>query len=260
MDEYGGFTPEGLSSGEREAREQVSPRILVPLDGTERALSALPIAKALADLEGGTLHVVHVCEERLLPPRELAGRLGLVPEDLAGTVIDEMAGDPGHSILSLAAGLARARIVIAAHSEHENKRLGHVTRAVLAHTRCPVFLVRPERGLDPWALQRLVLPHDGSARTAAALQPAVDLAERAGASLFVLHVATWAGEPRPDALTVPSYVDQPQYEWPEWAREFLEQMEMAWRLPRELQPRLFLSKGNPGQEIVRFAEQRRIDL
>src|SRR5512132_528005 len=147
MDEYGGFTPEGLSSGEREAREQVSPRILVPLDGTERALSALPIAKALADLEGGTLHVVHVCEERLLPPRELAGRLGLVPEDLAGTVIDEMAGDPGHSILSLAAGLARA---------HRDRRsLG--AREQAARPRHP-------RGARPRQVSRLPRPPGAGSR------------------------------------------------------------------------------------------------
>ena len=38
------------------------PVILVPLDGSEQALSALPVAKVLGEIERAALHIVYVGE------------------------------------------------------------------------------------------------------------------------------------------------------------------------------------------------------
>ena len=59
---------------------------------------------------------------------------------------------------------------------------------------CPVVLVPSIRGRHPWALRQLVLPHDGTPTSAAAIAPTADLASRAGAELVVLHVATPGAE------------------------------------------------------------------
>ena len=45
----------------------MTPRALVvPLDSTEPALAAVPVAKRLGELQGATLHFVHVAPERAL--------------------------------------------------------------------------------------------------------------------------------------------------------------------------------------------------
>ena len=38
------------------------PVILVPLDGSEQALAALPVAKVLGGIERAALHILHVGE------------------------------------------------------------------------------------------------------------------------------------------------------------------------------------------------------
>ena len=41
------------------------PVILVPLDGSKQALSALPVAKVLGEIERAALHILHVGEHEL---------------------------------------------------------------------------------------------------------------------------------------------------------------------------------------------------
>jgi nucleotide-binding universal stress UspA family protein len=234
---------------------------MVPLDGSERSLVALPVAKALAEIEGATIHVLHVCD-RDVPARELCAGLHLAKEQLTGVVLDELTGMPAARIVELAGRIPDSMLVMAAHAQEVEvgNELGPVTEQVLANVSCPVVLVRPELGARPWSLKRILLPHDGSPVTAAGFLPAVRLAELAEAEILVLHVATLSGEPAPGSLPVPPYVDQPHLEWPEWTREFLERMEVFTDLPTTQQPRLFLSKGDPGHEILRFATEQRVDL
>ena len=66
------------------------------------------------------------------------------------------------------------------HSGAEaGKMLGRTAMKVLHNAPCPVVLVPPERGATPWHLQHVLVPHDGTPTTSAALQPAAELAERA---------------------------------------------------------------------------------
>ena len=51
------------------------PAILVPLDGSEQALAALPVAKVLGGIERAALHILHVGEHEPAG-EELRGRLG----------------------------------------------------------------------------------------------------------------------------------------------------------------------------------------
>ncbi len=243
--------------------EKRAATIVVPIDGSVHALVALPVAKGLAEILGATLHVVHVAE-RILPPRELLPRLGLTPEQLRGSVIDQAAGRPAEGIVRLARHLHSVLIVMCTHTGVEEPvgELGPIAREVIRDAPCPVVLVRPERGLRSWALQRVLLPHDGTPTTAAAIGPAADLAHRAKAELLVLHVAA-PGAPRPaeqGTFAAPRYLDQPQHEWPAWTREFLARMRSLGHPPEAVKMRLSLASGDPGAEIVRFAEARNADL
>ena len=75
--------------------------IIVPLDGSTHSLVALPVATTLAALEGATVHIAHVAE-RSLPPREMLQKLGLTPEALRGSVLDQATGPPAVGIVRLA--------------------------------------------------------------------------------------------------------------------------------------------------------------
>ena len=51
------------------------PVILVPLDGSKQALSALPVAKVLGEIERAALHILYV-GEREVSGEELRSQLG----------------------------------------------------------------------------------------------------------------------------------------------------------------------------------------
>lgn len=236
-----------------------SPTIIVPLDGTDHARVALPVARELAALMGAVLHVVHIAE-RPAPPRDRLRELGLDPARIGHTVLDERRGSPGAGVLDVARELGSSMVVICPYTglERPARLLGHVADEVLRRAECPVVLVDPRRGTAPWHLRRVLLPHDGTPTSAAAFVPAADLALRAGARVDVLHVAT-PGEPvEQGTMTAPRYVDHPEHEWPQWAAEFLARLRARSPGPADLH--LYLTRGEPGPAILRFAAEHDVDL
>jgi nucleotide-binding universal stress UspA family protein len=217
----------------------------------------------LAELEQATLHVVHVGEP-ILPPDQLLQTLGLTRDQLRGSVIAQAGGVPAASIVRLASEWRSLLIVMCTRTNvaGAGDRLGSVAGAVVREAPCPVVLLRPELGGGPRSLRRILVPHDGTPSTAAALQPAMDLAGRSGAELEVLHIAAPdASHPaEPGTLTVPQYLDQPQHDWPAWTREFLARTWGRCHSPPTVRSRLFLRTGEPGAEIVRFASEHQSDL
>lgn len=240
-----------------EQRAGRSPTVFVPLDGSPGAARALPVARALADLEGASVHLVHATD-RARPAREVVGQLGLSPEAAFGTVLDEVVGPSPEALLELAGQIPSARIVL--WNEGGETGLSPALARVLAEAECPVVAVGARCGPGPWSVRRVLLPHDGSPLTSTALGLPLRLARLAGAALFVLHVADLFGPRGPGALPVPTYVDQPQHEWAEWSREFLARIEAFWDLAASARPQLMLTRGEPWEEVVRFASRRQIDL
>lgn len=237
--------------------------VVVPLDGTLPALAAVPVANALADTVGATLHVLHVCER---PRRQAAllRSLGLSPEEMEGFVLDQRTGRPAQGILRYAGELRHPTVVICTHTGMEKPRgtIGSVAEEVILGAHCPVVLVQPERGLEPWALRRILLPHDGTPATTAAMDPAGDLAELTGAEVLVVYVAA-PGEPaptEPGSFAAPRYLDQPQHEWPAWASEFISRMSALGHPTSEVQLTLLMAAGDPGEQIVRVSREHESDL
>jgi len=138
--------------------------------------------------------------------------------------------------------------------------LGNTATNVLRHAPCPVVLVPPGHGLSAWHLHHVLVPHDGTPTTSAALRPAAELAERASAELLVAHVTDIGAAPaEAGSLTTPRYVDQPQHEWPAWTSEFVKRLACVCPLGH-LHVRLVLARGNPAAEIVRLAKKQSTDL
>jgi nucleotide-binding universal stress UspA family protein len=235
--------------------------LIVPLDASEQALAAVSVARRLAQLQGGTLHFVHCAPESELA--DVLQKLGLSADEMRGSIMDAQAGEPAAGILRTARHSRAALIVMTMQrgSSASGKVLGGIAHAVLENAPCPIVLVRPDRGITPWELHRILLPHDGTPTTSAAIPPAAALAAMAGAELEVLHVAAPGSSPPEEqgSLTPPRYVDQPQHEWPAWAGEFLERLGGACDL-ESLKVHMSLGTGAPGDEVIRSAAKNSSDL
>ena len=234
--------------------------ILVPLDGSEQALAALPVAKVLGEIERAALRIVHV-GKRGPPDAALLKRLRLAVPLLDDSTVDVRTGEPAAEIL-LAAGEMKPRlIVMCTHTAAKpRKMLGSTATDVLRNAPCPVVLVPPGRGSIAWHLHHVLVPHDGTPTTSAALRPAAELAERASAELLVAHVTDISAAPaEPGSFTTQRYVDQPQHEWPAWTSEFVKRLACICPLGH-LHVRVVLAHGNPAAEIVRLAKKQSTDL
>ncbi|MGP0095141.1 MAG: universal stress protein [Xanthobacteraceae bacterium] len=239
------------------------PTLLVPLDVSTNATAVLSVARGLAHLKGATVVLIHVGRKTLAPDK-LLGRMRLAAEDVRGLVIDQRKGSPADAIVREAAARHSVLIVMGTSARPDGllHASGGVLGDVLLSAPCPVVLVPSVRGRHPWALRQLLLPHDGTPTSAAAIAPTADLASRAGADLVVLHVAT-PGAERPAELGTfdgPRYLDQPQHAWPAWSREFLERVR-GFAFPANIEKiRLVLARGEAGAAILEFAQSNASDL
>ncbi len=235
--------------------------ILLPLDGSQPALNALPVAKVFAALEGAPVRILHVAD-RTPALAELAVQLGVPPSELRGASIEARRGEASATILRAAEEVARL-VVLCTHTKPTQPAeiLGATALAVLRKAACPVVLVNPGLELGAWSLRMVLVPHEGTPATSGALGPAAELARRAGAELLVLQVAA-AGVGTPaeaGSLSPPVYLDQAQHEWPAWTGEFIARL--ACHCPLEgLRVRLLLGHGAPSQEILRVAQEQAADL
>ena len=241
--------------------------VLVALDGSPAAATALPIAHAVAGQLDATLAILHIAAA-LLSESDLRQRLYLDRPDAEALPIRAGVGEPATEILRAASAPGVVLVILTTHGEGraDGRRLGRVAEAVVAGSTSPILLVRPEAveklETDAMALRRLLLPLDGAPTTAMALRPTTALAARLGASLDLLYVADPRQLPplEPGSIGVPYYVDQPQHEWPHWASEVIERMCMCCAdCPPGVPIRLFLSSGEVGSEIARFAAVHRED-
>jgi nucleotide-binding universal stress UspA family protein len=237
--------------------------VLIVLDGTSRALAAVPIGLELSTVLDVTPHIVYV-GERELAPTELAGGIGLDRDQLDRFSVEQVVGDAASGILALAADYDATAIVaptlLGSEVELEDEPSPLVAQ-IASRASCPLVLVACARGLAPWRVEEILVPYDGTPSTAVALAPAAKLADRASSHLFVLYVADSHTAPPAErgAITVPHYVDQPQHEWPAWAGEFLDRFTCMCDFDTS-RLRLFVAHGHPGGEIVRFAREHGIDL
>ena len=174
--------------------------VLVPLDGSLHATTAVPVARELGELYHATVVVFHVTDDALASAA-LVDRMSLSSEDVRGLVVERSPGAAAVAIVREAAEREAALIVMCPRTRTDRgaRILGTVAEAVLRAAPCPVVLVPPTRGRGHWALRRLLLPHDGTPTSAAVIGPATQLASTAAAELVVLHVAT-PGTERPQSL------------------------------------------------------------
>lgn len=243
-----------------------APLVLVPLDGSEEAKTALPVARVVAQASHASIQVIHAAD-RPLSHDELVERVGLRREEMRGLVVEHSVGTAVDVVIGTAGEKAAMLIAMATRGRTDYR--GRVVRPNVEETirrsPCPVLLVRPETRAKTGAttrLRRLLLPLDGAPSSAAVTHPALELADRAEAEVDLVFVADRGRSPQePGTLTAPRYLDQPQHEWPAWVAEFLSRFGTALG-HRAAGPstRIFLRAGRPADEILRLALERDSDL
>jgi nucleotide-binding universal stress UspA family protein len=242
------------------------PLILIPLDGTAEARTALPAARRIAGYVQAELAVLHVRAEPA-PAADLPELLGLDPAERADLALEQAAGEPPAEIVRTARDREVWLVVMTSTAEPspETPKIGGTAAAVLEAIGCNVLVVRPGQAEPRRTLslvRHILLPLEGSPGAAAAVAPAAELARRLGARLDLLHIATLhqAQPQETGTLTAPRYLDAPEHEWPGWADEFRRRFGPAGAELPPAEVRLHVVRGDPGAEIIRHARDRHSDL
>ena len=180
--------------------------IVVPLDGSPLAESALVPAVAVARALGTRIHLLRVRESDARgtasvlplqkPPQSdlitVAARL----QDEVGPVVDvvELEGAPADAIVGYARRVNAAFLVMATRRHDGTGRsiLSSVTDTVVRHAGIPVLLTGPEtvptRRSAPWECRRVLIPVDASRVSRRIIYPATRLATALGARVTLLRV------------------------------------------------------------------------
>jgi nucleotide-binding universal stress UspA family protein len=192
--------------------------LLVPLDGSRLAEAALPAAAYLAEKLHASMALVHVLERDA--PSSVHGEVHLTGEEEAkkylanlartlpaGLTVEqhvhpEATEDVARSIAGYVRELKQDLVVLSAHGRRGLRDLFRrpIGQQVPAYGTAPVLVLRSgdRDQAAPFSLQRILVPLDDRAEHAAALEPAVVLAQACGATLYLLRVVptpeTLAGE------------------------------------------------------------------
>lgn len=179
--------------------------IVVPLDGSELAEAAIPVAAAIALPSGARINLVTVALTYAVPVDaqiDTLTRYGLkraladLESRFPGVTKTDLAGDPSHEIVKHANSIDADLIVMATHGRSGFRKLllGSVADRVITTSSVPVLLVK---GVDsdnapsaasPTLINRIVLSLDGNEPGAEAARYGMELARLLGAETVVVYV------------------------------------------------------------------------
>jgi nucleotide-binding universal stress UspA family protein len=243
--------------------------VLVPLDGSELAARALPLARIVAS-QGAEFTLATVLPGDPQPGRTRgpADYLQEVAASLraAGVVVHTTVrlGEPAAALLDLVAECGADLVVMATHGRSGLGRavLGSVADQVVRSSPIPVLLLHPSQHHTE-RLRTLLVPVDGTPGGAVALAAAVPLARTSGARLILVRATVplpmWLYGPTLGLNTGPLIGPM----WDEDARQAAETYAegLAGRLRRAgLVAEGQGISGQPGAAIVAAAEAVDADL
>ncbi|MDP2731167.1 MAG: universal stress protein [Dehalococcoidales bacterium] len=185
--------------------------ILVPLDGSELAEVALPYAEELSGRLGSNVTLIHVAGPLHYAPdrlyntylahmaqitRQLAERYVAEPERKKGIKVEAkmLAGEPAEEIIDYSEKIDAGLIIMATHGQSGIKRwpMGSVAERVMRVSKQPVWLIRARDARsdmrEKGALDRALVPLDGSKESEAVIPYIEELASRLEADVILLQV------------------------------------------------------------------------
>jgi nucleotide-binding universal stress UspA family protein len=260
----------------------MTPKIVVPLDGSPLAEAALPWAQTLA--RRGTTEVVLVSviemptefaawitADQIREQAELAGMIderrtyvedAATRHDLESATIDIRFGAPIREILACVTepGRSTPLILMSTHGYGGFKRLafGSVALQIIHNYEGPIMTVRDETPVVKPRLERLLIPVDGSEFSSSAVERTLQLLGEPYPQLHLVRVLgtpNWA-LPAIEHGLVAEFLDASR----EWAQEQLDEQSgrataAGYAVTAELRPR-----GNIIEEIIDAAESSGSDV
>jgi len=227
-------------------------KILTALDGSKTSESVIPHLELLLASEDADVTLVQVVSgnapERL---HQATAYLNRVAAGLRakGAVVetDVRSGAPAFELANLAAGGGFSLLLMCSRGKSGLKRilLGSVAEEVLRRSTVPVMIVHPQsKPAEKSRPRKIVVPLDGSARSASILPHVAALAKAFGARLLFMTIV----EPRAKSGYPVEIV----------ARNLFREQKKLHRLgiPTELAIRY----GDPVEEILSFSDVQKADL
>ena len=187
--------------------------LLVPLDGSALAETALPAAVSLAAHNNAVITLLHIIERDA--PSTVHGERHLRTADEAKTYLDDLARHafpPGMKVSchvheaemrDVARGIAdhllelhHDTVVMTSHGHGGLKAMlfGRIAEQVVALGSMPILLVRPKEGAkESFSCRRILIPHDGVPAHEPGLAAGMQLATLCGAETKIVMVIPTRG-------------------------------------------------------------------
>lgn len=257
-------------------------RLLVPLDGSRLAEAALPAAAFLARKLDAVVTLVHIVERNA--PVEIHGERHLTDADEASAYLAELAQtafppevraeqhvhtveveDVSRGIVDHITELHPDLIVMCTHGHGGLRDLffGNIPQQVVGRGTVPVLLVQPGSDAHPFAIQRLLVPLDGTAEHEQGLPVAEELARACGAEIhLVLVVPTLATLSPKEAATgrlLPGATRMVLEMACQDAETYLADI-LSRAREQGLSVRARIARGDPASVINQTAADTRVDL
>jgi nucleotide-binding universal stress UspA family protein len=250
-------------------------RILLATDGSEDSEVAAKTASTLDASTSSELHLVHVgpglplyelpdyparFEEVVKAQRQEAQRV--LDEQVrrvegSGAAVREahleMDERPDRAIVELSEKLGVGLVVVGSRGLGRLRRtlMGSVSDSVVRHAHCPVLVVRDDEREGDNLRGRILLAVDGSEAASAAARMAVELADRVGSELHVVHVGEVTPVYHPEQHGYHARYEELQEE----ARRLLDGQVDKIKSAGGTVARAHLRIGRPDEEIVVLGEE-----
>jgi nucleotide-binding universal stress UspA family protein len=215
-------------------------KVLAALDNSLAARAVLATAGTLAPLFDADVEALYVGGENEGVARDAAAAAGLRLHTVSGPTVPALVG-------AAEADDVAAVVVGTRRLPSGGRPVGTTALDLITSLPKPVVVVPPD-AVCRAALQRVLVPLEGTTATSLAPKGIIELAHDADLEVVVVHVH--------DASTLPAFTDQPQHQARAWADEFV-----ARYCPYGIgKVSVELRVGRPDEEILAAAEETRADL
>lgn len=210
-------------------------KVIAALDNSLAAGAVLATACNLAELFDANVEALNVGEDDDVSARREAEQAGLQLHRISGPTVP--------ALVEAAAAEDVAALVVGTRRLPVGARpVGSTALDVITSLLKPVAVVPPD-ALRRSALQRVLVPLEGTTATSLAPRGIIELAQDADLEVVVLHVH--------DAATLPAFTDQPQHQARAWADEFVARY-CPWGIGKVS---VELRVGRPDEQILAAAEE-----
>jgi nucleotide-binding universal stress UspA family protein len=213
-------------------------KVVAAITNDAAAQSVLATAHAIANLYAATVEAVHVGTDDAVVAE--AARI-------AGVALRTVAGRPVEALVRAASDDDVAVIVLGARGVGAGKRPAGSTALQLITVLEKPAVVVPPGGARGRPIERVLVPLDGTAGSAAALEEIVQLACDAAVEIVVAHVY--------DERALPAFSDHLAHEVRAWSEEFI-----ARNCPAALDATLELRVGEPHERVLDILHRSGCDL